>query len=521
MPRYTPFAFQGFGGGLNLQAKADAVDPAQCIDALNVNFSDRGAIQQRDGYAALTGSELTNRADSLCAFYTSTGTKQLLAGCGTRLEALNASGEVSKSATGLTGGPWGFVRFGQPNEEVAYVGNGSDTLRKWTGTEWKAPTATVDKEAGKAMPKARYLAVQSPDNRLVATGFATTTGGPNGTTSSPSHVYFSDAGNPESWTSLNYEQLTPGDGEAIQGCIAWREFVFVFKETKFFVFYGNGTDAEGSVEFNRRPVEAGVGLASPRALCAHRTGVYFLDRKGVYRTTGQEPELVSSAIEPIFVGEASHFYTGGTLAQGKITNAAMSAFNERVFLSFPTEEANNRTLVFDPNFEWWSLYDLPCAALTTFRPSNAEELIFAYASGAKKIGRHSTAYTNDAEAAITAYWRSGWFDLGSPDIKKIRASKAWGTGKVRMGVAHDFERGVGTLSELNMESTGAPEWSKKEWGGFEWGEPKGLVLAHRRIAQRGTAFSMYFKNETKDQEWSLHRIEHLVSGVEDPSKGRA
>lgn len=519
MSRYQSFPFQGFGSGLDLASKPDNVDPASCIDALNVIFSDRGAITQRPGYDNLTGSELTNRVASLEAFYKTSGTKQLLAGCGTRLEGLSSAGEVVDSETGLTSAIWDFARFGKPNEEVAFAGNGTDTLRKWSGTEWTAPTATVGGEASKAMPRAGALCVDPNSNRLVCSKFDTTTGGPNGLTSSPSHVYFSEAGNPEAYETTAFVQLTPGDGEKIQAVVAWREFVLVFKESRFFVFSGNSTDGEGKPVFNWRAVDAGVGLVSPRAIVSHPSGVYFMARNGVYRTTGQEPELISSMVEPIWAGGASDFYTGGTLAAASITNCAMGTWQDRIYLAYPTSEANNRVLVYDPQYEWWSLLSIPASCFTTFRAGNTEELVFGYASGAKYVGRHSNAYTNDDGTAITSSWRSGWFDLDSASVKKIRAQKVWGTGKVQMGVATDFEQGVGTLSSLDLEDASAAEWGTPEWGGFEWAQPKGLVGKQRRVASRGTTFSVYFSNETKDQEWSIHRLEHLLPTIRQPARG--
>jgi hypothetical protein len=520
----TSYPFQGFGKGLNLRDKPDAIDPAEAIDCLNVVFSDRGAIEQRPGYDNLTAA-LTNRVASLEPFYQSSGTKQLLAGCGTRLEALSSAGAVVASATGLTNAVWDFVRFGKPNAEVAYAGNGSDGLRKWNGTEWTAPTATVNGEAGKAMPKAGALAVwPAGGNRLVATGFSTTTGGPGGATSSPDHVWFSDAGDPESWHTKTPEendvQLMPGNGEPIKAVIAWRELIFVFKETVFFVFYGVGTNSEGSPEFLFRAVEAGVGMVSPRAVCVHHTGVYFMSRQGVYRTTGEEPELISSLIEPLWTRDVSPFFKGGTIEQGAITECAMGTHEDRIFLSYPTASTNNRTLVYDPQFEWWSLYSIPASCLVSFRPSSAPELVFGYASGEKMVGRHALTYTNDDGTAITSRWRSGWFDLANPDVKTLRSAKVWGSGVVEMGRDADFLNNSGPTEILEMEgTTGSVLGGEGTLGGegILGDIAQDLLEAYLGTDVRGTTFSVIFSNETLNQDWSIHRIDHHLREVRMPS----
>src|ERR1044072_673525 len=98
------------------------------------------------------------------------------------------------------------------------------------------------------MPKAGSIAVtamesgsassSNANNRLIATAFGTlTTAGPGGTVTSPSHVYFSNAGQPEVWETdgasgrnRNFIVLTPGDGEQIMAAVSWRELVFIFKE---------------------------------------------------------------------------------------------------------------------------------------------------------------------------------------------------------------------------------------------------------------------------------------------------
>jgi hypothetical protein len=312
----------------------------------------------------------------------------------------------------------------------------------------------------------------------------------------------------------------PGNGEPIKAVIAWRELIFVFKETVFFVFYGVGTNSEGSPEFLFRAVEAGVGMVSPRAVCVHHTGVYFMSRQGVYRTTGEEPELISSLIEPLWTRDVSPFFKGGTIEQGAITECAMGTHEDRIFLSYPTASTNNRTLVYDPQFEWWSLYSIPASCLVSFRPSSAPELVFGYASGEKMVGRHALTYTNDDGTAITSRWRSGWFDLANPDVKTLRSAKVWGSGVVEMGRDADFLNNSGPTEILEMEgTTGSVLGGEGTLGGegILGDIAQDLLEAYLGTDVRGTTFSVIFSNETLNQDWSIHRIDHHLREVRMPS----
>lgn len=519
---YQSLPFEGFGAGLNLRDKADAVKVDEACDLLNVLFTQRGSIESRPGYKRLGNSELTNRAESLSPYYTASGTRQLIAGCGSRLEAINLpAGTVASSATGLSTAVWDFCRFGKPNEEVIYAGNGLDSLRKWDGSNWTNPTITVDGAGAKTGVKAGSLTIMPAWNRLVCGAFGTKTGGPGGAESSPSHVYFSEEGNPEAFESTAYIQFTPGDGEKVLAVVTWREFVFVFKESKFFVITDQARDSENKPEFVFQTIETGVGLASPRAVCIHQTGVYFMSRTGVYRTTGQEPELVSNLVEPIWSGDTTLFYKQGTLAFNFISNCAMETWDERIYLSFPTNEPNNRQLVYSPEYKWWAILNLPASCFATVRVENEVELLFGYSSGEKLIGRHKPGYTNDDGAAIKERWRSGWFDLGSADIKKMRAAKIWGTGRLTIEIDKDFSENTGAPEEMDLSgSTGAIFGGAGTFGGagFFGDLSAGLVAKERRIAQRGTVFSVLLTNEVLNQAWTFHRNELLVPGINEPSR---
>ena len=532
---YRPVLFSGFGGGLNLRDQPDVVDPAQAIDILNVTLTEKGALKLRDGFDNHTSSELTNRGQTVFPYYESDGTNQLLVGCDTRLEAVATGGTVTASATGLTTSslPWRFVRFGGPAAECAYAGNGKNTLEKWNGAAWSAPTCTVDSVAGKASPKASLLAVMPNSNRLVVSGFTGTADGPNGATTNPSYVYFSDQGAPEQWqiTSSppvsynNSIQLTPGDGERITAMVAWREYVFIFKESKFFVLYGETVQANGGPVFNYRTVDSGVGCVGANAVCAGRDGVYFLDRTGVYRTSGGEPEQVSDVIDPFFTGRISPYYQGGVFNHAQAALSSLCWHEERIYCSVPvgSDAANSRVLVFDPRYRWWSLYDIPAAGLCSWKVSAQPVLFFSYASGLKHVGKHSSAYTTDDGAVIDARWQSGWFDFGDPSVKSIRELKLWGTGSLYAGTAVDYNSGAdvdyATFPSTEIWGDGSDPskiWSDGTDASQTWGGGANIGSTLVRRAHRGTVFSVQV-NDYGGAAFEVLRMTHHLREARIPS----
>jgi hypothetical protein len=523
--------FNSFAGGLNLRDKADVVGDSEAIDLLNVTFTERGAIRQRDGYADLTASSLTNRVDSLGLFSTTSGTRHILAGCGTRLEAINTGGSVVASKTGLAGGPYTFARFAAPSTELSYAGNGSDTLQKWDGAAWTsgAATATVNGTAASAMPKAASICVTSNTNRLVATGYGTgTTSGPGGTTSNPSRVHFSNVGAPETWETdgssgrgANFVDLTPGDGEQVMAAVTWRELTFVFKESKFFVFYGESTQSNGTPVFNYRAVTAGIGLAAKQAVCVARDGVYFMSRQGVYLTNGGEPKLVSDKVKPIWDQNPEVYFQSLPMNLAQIALCRLAWHNEQLYLAFPsgTATANDRVLVYDTQHQWWSLYDLPASALISFQRSDQPEFTFGYASGNNRIGRLVASQTVDLTATvITSRYQSGWGDYGSPTVKFVRETRMWGTGAMIVNFYTDYRATPTNYGTIILG--GSATWpTSGTWGawiaglGGVWPGGGQVATSLIRSTLRGIVFSTKMQNSTSLPSWSVHRVaRHVKDG---------
>lgn len=553
---YRAAETRDFGGGLNLRDTAGAVSDKEAIDLLNVQFTERGAIRQRDGYADFTPAELTNRVDSLSPYYTVGGVKHLIAGCGTRLEALSALGAPVAARTGLSGGPWSFARFGDPVHEYLYAGNGIDTVQRWDGATWASGDvlATVDGVAGRAMPRAGSIVVgaqqagntagTNASNRMVATAFgALTTGGPGGAQSTPSRVYFSNPGRPELWETdgspgtggavppysdargRNYVDLTPGDGEQIMAAIAWRELVFIFKETKFFVIWGEGQGSDATPTFQVREVVNGVGLANRHAVAAGRDGVYFANRRGVYRTSGGDPTLISDIITPFWTQDTDIYFQSSPINLAQLDLIRALWHMERLYLAVPTGASafNNRILVYDTQHQWWTLYDIPASALASFRSDVIPAVHFGYSTGPRRVGRSVTGAETDRGQPITSRWRSGWSDYGGQQTT-IRETKLWGSGAITISFSVDFNRTLqssrNTLigAKQNWPSGGVGTWAA--WlalGDGLWPGAGQTSDALVRYATRGTVFSTQFANSPSAPTWSVHRVARHLREIREPS----
>jgi hypothetical protein len=520
------------------------MQPTQAYDLLNVTFDERGGVRQRPGYAAfgpvtlingavssgastltvdstdsfasagtlvigsltvaytgktsttftgctgvtaniadnatVTGGA-TNRYDSLSAFYTTGGTRQLVCGAGNRLEVYSTNGEIVGSArtTGVTASPHYFARFGGPTSQVIFAANGTDTIQRWDGSNWSNTGYTG------FTPDGRFLTVTPWDNRLVNAYFANSVAGDNSST-----VRFSNPSVPTTFETDNWVDLNPGDGEKIMGVAAFDNYVLVFKETRFFVFYGTTLDSDGNPEFNYRAVEAGKGLAAPGALCVGPDGVYFLAQDGVYRTNGGYPQLVSELLNPLFVGAAPDLYSGNTIGFGSIEKARMLYHNQQVYLAVPTGASsfNNRLFVFDPRDNWWTVWDVQAAALASFKISSSPDLVFSYADGYKRIGRVQDGLGSDAARSATAsttiysFVKTAFNDFGSAVHKTVRESKVWGSGDIRFALNDDFSSSV-QVKEVSLAGT-FDKWQGNEGGPDTWGDGTGSDTWGRPAANR-------------------------------------
>lgn len=419
-------------GGLNLVGDPGEVGNTGAVSLLNVDFDQLGRVKSRQGYVKHTVAANASRFDSLHTFGQPTGADIVVAGAGTQVLALQA-GALTHSTTSASG-PHYFASYGTATEPRVYFTNGVDVLRYYTTAGFTTPSTS-----GVTTINGRFVATQQPDNRLVVARFP----------GERSRVRFSDPGDPHTFGTDNYVDLTPGDGEEITGVCSWRDYVFVFKESKYFVFYGNDIDVTGEPVFNFRGVY-GAGIRMGQTVTPGLDGVYFLDRRGVYRTTGGQPQLLSRVVEPLFAPISDTSSDRIDADSGAVP--ALHWADDRIYLAYSTGAAfNNRVLVTHTLDGWWSLWDVPAAAFCSARVSATDplqqSLLFAYSTGGNHVGRFTNAITDDG-APIYSHYQFGFMDFGDSASKVLHRLILDGAGLVNVSVGTNYRQpdaGVGVL----------------------------------------------------------------------------
>lgn len=408
---YQSFTVEQFGG-LDLYNDPAEVGVAGAINLSNVDVNPRGQLKTRPG-SSLVGATAGDAASQAMAYFvTSTGTEWIVVadpGSTTSLKTVRISdgvaGATQSSETAASNN--GFARFGTPAATRIYVATGAAAhLVYFQGGAWTTVTAPV---------ASTLVAVTPISNRLVVADNDT--------------VYFSDAG-ADTFTSGNSVSLTPGDGEAIKGLVRWRDLLFVFKQTKFFVFYGESVDETDNPIFNYRMADFRHGCTITGQAVAGEEGIYFADTTGIYLTTGNDVRYISQPLEPwLRLGNGPLSLSLGA--------ARLVYHGRRLYVIYPNG-SSSVMLVHDPALGVWLVWQMSATAACSVPTSSFVSGLYFAESSTKKAAKVDPTVTTDLGSAFSWSYQSGWYDLGSPERKVIRESLLWGTGSPTYSLLTDY-----------------------------------------------------------------------------------
>lgn len=483
--------------GLDLVNEPDEVPATQAIDLLNVDLDKRGSVRTRDGFstfATLTGYSNINELYPVDIG----GTHQLLASAifdatsTTRVAAVSTSGSIL--ATLDSGGQENrFVRWGSASAARIYFTNGVLRTSYWDGSAF---TTSANGPAGAA------IGVMTSDNRLVAANIANAVK-PTGSTAtgSTSLVHFSDAGAPDTWPATNWLLLTPGDNEDITTIATWRNLTFVFKPSRYFVFYGNSVDTSGNPVFNYRTIDTGVGALVNSGVAVTENGVVFLHSSGVYLTDGGVPRRLSTDIDRLVTGTASSFYVGPTRRLSTTQLTRMAYVGRRLYVTFRDAVGlSSSILVYDFDLDAWTVYQVSgsapySAAGWDHDQDSVSSFLYGERTGSRILRADPTA-TSDSGSAIASRYRSGFYaplEDGAQE-STLRESIIDGTGTPTFSVSRDFGAvpsvGGGAAASVTL------------------GTAPAVAQGRHRRAQRGRRFS--YQIEATSGAWKVNAVTQVI-----------
>lgn len=255
-----------------------------------------------------------------------------------------------------------IAEYRSPTEKLIWLCASGQAPEQWetVANAWTTPTATVDGVAGRAMPKMMGAVQSAIDQRFLAWTFSSGLDGPHGAQSYPWRVWASEPGLPKTWTTTRYFDLFPAQGDplGVMAGVSWNGKVFFFTTRYCMVLHSVSTTAGGVPVFNTYDIP-GAGLhRHNRHACAGDLGVYFVNDRGFWRTTGGGAELLSGdQLAWVLNGGSSHPFGLPVISADSIES--LRAHKGRVYMTIDgiSEEGDEETVVYDELTGLFSVID--------------------------------------------------------------------------------------------------------------------------------------------------------------------
>lgn len=289
--REIPIAFKEWRG-LNIRDNSNFIKDGEMSSCVNFDIATGGYLTKRKGFKTLhDGSTLGAAVNVRLLGHFFNGTvSQIIVTTGVK---------VFRSTDGITWTEVLIAAASIPNAEwgVQYTNNfyiirRSSTVVQWDGTTATSLAGTPDGTVA-AVHKDRLFVVDSQDT---ATG---------------SRLYYSDIAAFGTFPGSNFIDVSPGDGESIVALAVYQDILFIFKWTKIYGLYIQGTTSDWAL----RSINPAIGCISKYTVKEVEGFLYFVGARGVYRTDGVNIEDISQPVEPAFRGRLIII---GTLDQDSI-----------------------------------------------------------------------------------------------------------------------------------------------------------------------------------------------------------
>jgi hypothetical protein len=226
--------------------------------------------------------------------------------------------------------------------------------------------------------------------------------------STPNTLEWSEPFMPDSSLALSTMIINSQDGDEIRaGSTQYGDLIIYMNNSRWKVF-GDGVD------YGKERLNGNVGCVAPRTFLNINNEHYFLHSSGFYRATGSEaPELLSSAVNGYFLDSIN----GDRYDQ---VCAGYDEENDNIWISFPRigSTSNNITLTLNVKTNSWWLQTFSGSAYAYNKDRFVSDSVQLIVGGKDSSQIYVRGRTLDDGAEVDAYFKTGWFDYGTPEIQK-------------------------------------------------------------------------------------------------------
>lgn len=229
-----------------------------------------------------------------------------------------------------------------------------------------------------------------------------------------SRLYFSEPADFGDWPSVNFIDVQPGEGDFLTALAIIQDVLIVFKTESIWGLYVQGAP-EG---WNLRVMSPEIGCVSKFTPEEIEGFLYFVGRRGVYRTDGNAFEDISETINSIFEDRVVNLSTSN--------KDSASWWKDRYVLLFYPTPATIRYLVFHLRAGGWTEWTFPAEVaptsfleITTDSPEPGLYAGDSLASG--KVFRFGEDTFLDEGVSFQCSMKTKDFDFGSTaTLKRIQ-----------------------------------------------------------------------------------------------------
>lgn len=169
----------------------------------------------------------------------------------------------------------------------------------------------------------------------------------SGMSNSPSTVWFSELGEPESYLPESSFEVRTNDGDRVLGIQAYNNQLVVMKENSFHKVIGDSSDNYRLVQVSDQ-----YGCLSQKTIIQYDQKCFWLDKKGILEYNGANHTIVTGSIESIF--KRMNLSVAREKAVG-----VHNIYRNQLWWGIPIDGAtqNNLTVVYDYVVNAWTFFD--------------------------------------------------------------------------------------------------------------------------------------------------------------------